>query len=1068
MPEAALPQALYHLNPFALGPLDTAPAEFGRIAALGFDAVCLASPFDAAPGQAGLLRDPSRLHEGLGGGEALPALARLAEAARGHGLALLLDVEAGRLSRQAPLLRQQGGLVAAPGLADLPPDPRRAPGSDAAARLASPAPEALAQSWQARLAEWHAAGIAGFRVLDPAWGGDFWARQIATLPQAAFLAWTPGVPAEALPALRQAGFACVASSLPWWDFGAGWWAEEAERLSGVAPLLMAPEAPFGQRLAARHSDRAIAARAARRALRFAALSGSAWLMPMGFEYGALHRAGQGAQEAAHFAALRQSPRIDLTDAVREANAERRALPRSLGAPRLLSAPRAPVALLRESEAGRVLLVANSSLARPARMSAGQLTGLLPRPGRLPKDALKDGALRLDRGEVRCMTIEDVTPITLPDLPVEAALEAARIAIEAVRPAVDEGRFPVKRAVGQAVRVTADIFTEGHGKLAARLLWRAADEEAWHEVPMLPVVNDIWAASFVPERIGRHVYGVIAWVDHFEAFRDEIAKKHKAGVPIALERREGVSHLEEALPRLTGAEAEELRALVARLADASDAEAVALFTAPRTRELMTEADARPFLARSEALPLDVERREAGFASWYEIFPRSQSGSTDRHGTFDDVIRALPRVRDMGFDVLYFPPIHPIGQKNRKGRNNSLTAGPDDPGSPYAIGSEAGGHDALHPELGTLEDFRRLVAAAREHGLELALDFAIQCSPDHPWLREHPEWFAWRPDGSIRYAENPPKKYEDIVNVEFYAEGAKPALWLALRDVVLFWVKEGVKLFRVDNPHTKPLPFWEWMIGEVRAKAPDAVFLSEAFTRPKVMYRLAKIGFSQSYTYFTWRNSAWEMREYLEELNRAPVADFFRPHFFVNTPDINPVFLQNSGRGGHLIRAGLAATLSGLWGVYNGFELCEARPVPGKEEYLDSEKYEIKVWDYERPGNITAEITMLNRIRRQNPALHTHLGTTFLRSNHDGILTYVKATPEGENIVLVAVSMDPNQPLETHFELPQTALGLPPGTGLLAEDLIHGGEEAWHGTHRHVRLDPHSTPFAIWRIRAADKA
>ncbi|MFB9970194.1 hypothetical protein ACFFMP_09265 [Pseudoroseomonas cervicalis] len=424
--------------------------------------------------------------------------------------------------------------------------------------------------------------------------------------------------------------------------------------------------------------------------------------------------------------------------------------------------------------------------------------------------------------------------------------------------------------------------------------------------------------------------------------------------------------------------------------------------------------------------------------------------------------------MGFDVLYFPPIHPIGQKNRKGRNNSLKAEAGDPGSPYAIGSEAGGHDALHPELGTLEDFRRLVAAAREHGLELALDFAIQCSPDHPWLREHPEWFAWRPDGSIRYAENPPKKYEDIVNVEFYAEGAKPALWLALRDVVLFWVKEGVKLFRVDNPHTKPLPFWEWMIGEVRAKAPDAVFLSEAFTRPKVMYRLAKIGFSQSYTYFTWRNSAWEMREYLEELNRAPVADFFRPHFFVNTPDINPVFLQNSGRGGHLIRAGLAATLSGLWGVYNGFELCEARPVPGKEEYLDSEKYEIKVWDYDRPGNITAEITLLNRIRRQNPALHTHLGTTFLRSNHDGILTYVKATPEGENIVLVAVSMDPNQPLETHFELPQTGLGLPPGAGLLAEDLIHGGEEAWHGTHRHVRLDPHSMPFAIWRIRAADKA
>jgi starch synthase (maltosyl-transferring) len=485
--------------------------------------------------------------------------------------------------------------------------------------------------------------------------------------------------------------------------------------------------------------------------------------------------------------------------------------------------------------------------------------------------------------------------------------------------------------------------------------------------------------------------------------------------------------------------------------------------------MERADPRPFRASAEALPLEVDRREAGFATWYEIFPRSQTDDPKRHGTLQDVIATLPRVKAMGFDVLYFPPIHPIGMKNRKGRNNTLTPGPEDVGSPYAIGSEDGGHDALHPQLGTLEDFRALVAAAAEHGMELALDFAIQCSPDHPWLKDHPDWFDWRPDGSIRYAENPPKKYEDIVNVDFYKPGAMPALWIALRDVVLFWVKEGVRLFRVDNPHTKPLPFWEWMIGEVRARAPEAVFLSEAFTRPKVMYRLAKVGFGQSYTYFTWRNTRAELTQYLQELNEPPVSDFFRPHFFVNTPDINPEFLQVSGRPGHLIRAALAATLSGLWGVYNGFELCEATPVkPGKEEYLDSEKYEVRVWDYDRPGNIKAEITELNRIRRENPALHTHLGVTFINAQHDNILLYLKRTPDGENAILVAVSMDPRNAVESWMELPQWAMGLPNGAPLAVENLMPGGfgEERWDGTHRHLRLDPNSgLPFAIWRLRAA---
>jgi starch synthase (maltosyl-transferring) len=465
-----------------------------------------------------------------------------------------------------------------------------------------------------------------------------------------------------------------------------------------------------------------------------------------------------------------------------------------------------------------------------------------------------------------------------------------------------------------------------------------------------------------------------------------------------------------------------------------------------------------------LLIDAERPRAGFASWYEIFPRSQSGSETRHGNFDDVIAQLPRIRAMGFDVLYFPPIHPIGQKNRKGRNNSLTPSATDPGSPYAIGNDEGGHCAIHPEIGSFEDFSRLLAAAAAHGLEIALDFAIQCAPDHPWLREHPEWFDWRPDGTIRYAENPPKKYEDIVNVDFYAEKAMPSLWIALRDVVAFWVARGVRIFRVDNPHTKPLPFWEWLIADIRGRHPDVMFLAEAFTRPKLMYRLAKLGFSQSYTYFTWRNTAAEMREYLTELTTTAPRDFFRPHFFVNTPDINPVFLHRSGRPGFLIRAALAATLSGLFGVYNGFELCEAAALPGREEYADSEKYQIRAWDHHRPGNIVAEISALNGIRRQNPALHSHLGVNFLSCSNERVLYFEKFDAARTNVVLVAISLDPFNTQQAEIELPLGSFGLDDDADLNADDLARGVAFVWHGKHQTVSLNPQELPYCIWRVRA----
>ncbi|HEY0178333.1 MAG TPA: DUF3416 domain-containing protein, partial [Dokdonella sp.] len=416
-----------------------------------------------------------------------------------------------------------------------------------------------------------------------------------------------------------------------------------------------------------------------------------------------------------------------------------------------------------------------------------------------------------------------------------------------------------------------------------------------------------------------------------------------------------------------------------------------------------------------------------------------------------------------DVLYMPPIHPIGHTHRKGRNNALVAAPDDPGSPYAIGSEHGGHDAIHPELGSFDDFSRLREAAARLGIEIALDFAIQCSPDHPWLREHPDWFSRRADGSIRYAENPPKKYEDIVNVDFYAAGAVPALWRALRDVVLLWIGHGVRLFRVDNPHTKPFPFWEWLIADVRGRHPDVVFLAEAFTRPKPMYHLAKLGFSQSYTYFTWRNTKAELTAYFEELTTSGVRDYFRPHLFVNTPDINPFFLQRSGRAGFLIRAALAATLSGLWGVYSGFELCESEPVPGKEEYLDSEKYELKPRDWNAPGNIVAEIRRLNAIRRANPALQDHLNTRFYAAFNDRILYFGKATPERDDALLVAVNLDPDAAQEAEFEVPLWEWQLPDDAAVVAEDLVRGGRFVWRGKRQRMRLDPAELPYSIWRIR-----
>jgi starch synthase (maltosyl-transferring) len=640
----------------------------------------------------------------------------------------------------------------------------------------------------------------------------------------------------------------------------------------------------------------------------------------------------------------------------------------------------------------------------------------------------------------------------------------RFAIEGIYPEIDGGRFPVKRMQGEVFTVWADVFCDGHDVIRAALRWRREGEKAWQEAPMTFHGNDRWSGSFVLETIGHTEYAIEAWRDLFASWRAAVLKKLDAGQNVEVEARIGRHLVEDALAHATGSNQRLLTDLMGQVNAllAEERSPLDLLLRDETFGLMTRAGVRTNLTRLDPpMQVQVDREAAAFSAWYEMMPRSQSGDVNRHGTFDDVIDRLPYVRDLGFDVLYFTPIHPIGTAHRKGKNNTLEAQPGDPGSPYAIGSHEGGHDAIHPELGTFDDFHRLVKEAKAHGLEIALDFAIQCSPDHPWIEAHPEWFDWRPDGTIQYAENPPKKYEDIVNVHFY-RGAIPSLWFELRDLVLFWIDHGVTIFRVDNPHTKPFPFWEWMIREVQVRHPEAVFLSEAFTRPKVMKRLAKVGFTQSYSYFTWRTGKQEFVDYLTELTREECAEFMRPNFFVNTPDINPYHLQSGKRATFQSRLVLAATLAGNWGMYNGFEICESQAVPGKEEYMHSEKYEIRAWDFDQPGHIKDDIRAVNRIRRENPAFRNFTGLTFYNFWNDNVLYYGKYTADLSSFVLVFVSLDPDHPQEGHYEVPLWEFGLPDQASVGATDLLQGTDFGLDGKVHHLRLDPHQRPYAIWRL------
>jgi starch synthase (maltosyl-transferring) len=616
----------------------------------------------------------------------------------------------------------------------------------------------------------------------------------------------------------------------------------------------------------------------------------------------------------------------------------------------------------------------------------------------------------------------------------------RIIIEDVYPELNGGRYPVKRVEGESFEVWADIFMDGHDLLLAVLEYKREDEVEWQSVPMEHEGNDRWHGMFTLGGMGRYAYRIAAWPDLFGSWASDTRKKRAAGQDIALELKEGQLLIQSLSPKMKSKKA---------AGPLAGLEGEKLLEA-ETLDLVRRHAPRRGEVRYPERFITVDRKRAVFGAWYEMFPRSQGLDAKKSGTFDDCIRRLPDIQAMGFDVVYFPPIHPIGLTHRKGKNNALTAKKGEPGSPYAIGSEQGGHKAVHPQLGTMDDFRRFVEAAKARGMDVALDFAVQVSRDHPYIKEHPEWFDWRPDGTLKYAENPPKKYQDIANLDFAKGGM--ALWEELRAVVEFWIEAGVTIFRVDNPHTKPFAFWEWLIGTVQAARPDIIFLAEAFTRPKVMNHLAKAGFTQSYTYYTWRNTKAELTEYLTELATDWPKEYFRPNFFPTTPDILPEFLQKSGKPGFITRLALAATLSPSYGMVAGYELCEADALPGKEEYLDSEKYEIKPRDWDAPGNIKPFVTALNRIRQENPALQELKNLRFYPSSNPSVLFYGKRT--GSDEVFAAVNLDPLNIQESFIELPLT------GTYML-DDLLLGHSWRWNGSRQHLRLDPFINPIAIFR-------
>ena len=1128
---------IYNLFPTLAGTIRDWITHLPRIAGMGFNAVYI-NPFHY-PGFSGSLyavKDYYRLNPRFRGGEAADddaLLAGFTAAAHAHGLRVIMDLVVNHTSRDSELVasrpywfaRDSRGELVSPYAID-PTDARRKTVWGDLAELDYQAPQQgqIIAYFQELVRHYIGLGFDGFRcdaaykVPAKVWSGLTDAAKTAA-PSAIFCAETVGAPYDAVLALGEAGFDYLFNSVKWWDFESPWLLEQYEAFRHIAPSIGFPESHDTDRLvtellAAGVPETEIEPRY-RKAYAFAAAYSTGVLMPMGFEYGWSRHLDP--------VIVRGEPepkRFDLSEFIAEVNAMKKAVPalNEEGPQRLLTGPEDPLVVLeRQTEGGeeRALVLVNTherqsreieleTFLGPSnpglrltdfspghsavvgsrlaveplgvRVLRGTLTHPALRAGSPLSRTAGEGAERSKAGEGLASGLH---PLWRPE---------ARIGIESVYPELDGGRYPVKRVLGDEFEVQADVIRDGHEKLRAVVKFALAGE-GWREAPLVLFDNDRWVGHFRLDRLGLWRYTIEAWTDQFESWRDEFEKKRQAGQNVELELAEGRAIVAVML-RHTGPDGTAgIRKILQSFDSGNTARRTELMLSAELRELMGRYAPRTGVVRyPRELEIVVDRQAARFAAWYEMFPRSQGTVAGKSASFDDCIARLAAIAGLGFDVVYLVPIHPIGRINRKGKNNSTVAQPDDPGSPYAIGSAEGGHRAVNPELGTLADFRRFVSAAAGLGIEVALDFAIQCAPDHPWVREHPEWFRFRPDGTIKYAENPPKQYQDIVNVDFYNPD-REGLWEELRDTVMFWIGQGVRTFRVDNPHTKPLPFWEWLIREVKVRCPEAIFLAEAFTRPKIMRALAKAGFSQSYTYFTWRNSKTELIEYLTELTRGPEIEYFRPNFFTNTPDILPVFLQQGGRPAFRIRLMLAATLSGVYGIYNGFELCENTPVPGheepitseqqefielygsapppvREEYLNSEKYEYKVWDWDRSGNITEDIRILNRFRRDNPALQELLNLRFLDCPDPNIIAYAKTSTDMTNTVIVAVNLDPHAAHEGDVELPLAEFGLAADAEFSLEEAFTRRVVTWRGARQRLHLDPETNPAMIFRLLRAD--
>ncbi|MFL5267700.1 MAG: maltotransferase domain-containing protein [Stellaceae bacterium] len=1063
---------IYNLFPTLAGTVRQWTTHLPRIAAMEFNAIYI-NPFHYTgfSGSLYAVKDYYRLDPRFRDGERANddvLLREFTEAARRFGLRVIMDLVVNHTSKDSELVatrpqwftRDARGNVVSPYATD-PADPstKTVWGDLAELDYRPPQSRQILAYFQQLVRHYIELGFGGFRC-DAAYKvpAEVWRGLIDDAKSASadvvFCAENLGAPKEAVLELAGTGFDYLFNSVKWWDFESPWLLEQYEEFRHIAPSIGFPESHDTERLVTELRAAGVAEAEIephyRQAYAFAAAYSTGVMMPLGFEYGWARRLDVVGTRSGE-----QEPnRFDLSAFIADVNAMKRSNPalNEEGPQRLLTGQDDPLLALErrtENGRGRAVILVNTQEHEPRTVA---LETFSPNLAGIP--------VTLAPLEVRIVSAE----ASRTDRPVMHHGQwrpEGRMQIEEVYPELDGGRYPVGRIIGDWLEVWADIFRDGHDKLRAVLKYRHEDED-WRETPFAFYDNDRWVSRLRLDAVGLWRYTIEAWTDQFESWCDEVEKKRQAGQNVELELIEGRALVEAALQQAEAQDAARLRETLRDLSASGGAERTEKLLSPQLRELMGGCSSRSDAMRyPRELEVVVDRAAARFAAWYEMFPRSQGNVPGKGATFDDCIARLPEIARLGFDVVYLVPIHPIGRVNRKGRDNSTVAEPGDPGSPYAIGSVEGGHRAVNPELGSLADFRRFVRAAAGLGLEVALDFAIQAAPDHPWVSEHPEWFRFRPDGTIKYAENPPKKYEDIVNVDF-DNPDREGLWAELLDTILFWVGEGVRTFRVDNPHTKPLPFWEWMIREVKARCPETIFLSEAFTRPKMMRALAKAGFTQSYTYFTWRNTKSELTEYLTELMQFPTKEYFRPNFFTNTPDILPVFLQEGGTPAFRIRLVLAATLSPVYGIYNGFELCENTPIPEREEYLHSEKYEYKVWDWDRPGNIKEDIALLNRFRRNNPAMQEFFNLRFLGCADPNILAYTKISADRTNIVIIVVNLDPHGAHDDGIELPLGELGLPADAEFVLAEAFTGRAVFCRGAHQRFRLDPQSNPALIFRL------